>query len=134
MNRRSFLAAALSALVLPALVPVEAQAQGGWVLLGVRQVNGAYDRDRIPVGAQAGSFRKLRLKVRGNDLLIDDFDVVFSNGGHQDISVRSFIRQGGYTRALDLKGKARGIRHVTFKYGKFANGRGRTWVELWAWR
>ncbi len=120
------------ALVGPALVtPAEAAT---WVFLGKRKVNGRLDHDRIVVGIWAGTFDKIKLRVTGNDVRIDDLDVTYGNGMHDDIAVRRLIRQGGETRAIDLRFNNRFIRHVDFTYGKFRNGRGATYVELWGRR
>ncbi len=97
-------------------------------------MNGLLDHDRINVGFGAGTFDKLRLRVTGNDLMIYDLDVRYGNGVRDDLPVRLWIPQGGYTRAIDLRINNRFIRHVAFSYGKFANGRGPTWVELYGRR
>ena len=132
MDRRSLLlgigVAALGGL---AAAPAEAAT---WYLLGKRRVNGLSDHDRINVGAGAGTFDKLRLHVTGNDLMIYYLQVRYGNGARDDIPVRLLIPQGGYTRAIDLRLNNRFIRYVDFNYGKFANGRGATWVELYGQR
>jgi hypothetical protein len=116
-----------------AVITGEAQA-ASWVLLGRRQVNGGVDVDQINVGRGAGVFSRIRLKVTGNDLMIYDLDVRYGNGANDDIPVRLLIPQGGQTRAIDLRANNRFIRHVRFTYGKFANGRGATHVELWGYQ
>lgn len=105
-----------------------------WYLLGKRKVNGLADHDRIDVGAGAGTFDKIRLHVTGNDLMIYDLDVRYGNGARDDLPVRLLIPQGGYTRAIDLRFNNRFIRYVDFNYGKFADGDGATWVELYGQR
>ena len=133
MERRGFLTG-LVALSTVGMLSVKKSEAAVWVKLGTRQVNGSLDYDRIIVRARAGKFDKLKLLVKGNDLMIYDLDVRYSNGGHDDIPVRSLIPQGGETRVMDLRGGSRSIRHVNFKYGKFAHGKGATWGELWARR
>jgi len=132
MERRSFLlgigTAALTGFASP---PASAAT---WYLLGKRKVDGLLDHDRISVGAGAGTFDRIKLRVTGNDLMIYDLDVRYGNGAHDDIPVRLLIPQGGYTRNLDLRFSNRFIRHVDFTYGKFTNGRGATWVELYGRR
>lgn len=134
MDRRNFLFGT-AAVAATALFATESQAgHEAWVYLGRRKVNGFNDFDRIPVGRGEGRFRKIRLLVKGNDLFINDLDVRFGNGENQDIRVRSFIPQGGQTRAIDLAGGRRFIQNVRFHYGKPRNGRGATFVELWGRR
>ena len=132
MDRRSFMLS-LSAAGAAMLLPQAAEA-ATWVKLGTRKVNGLIDHDRISVGASWGTFDKIRLYVRGNNLWLYDLDIRFSNGSRQDVGVRAFIPQGGYTRAIDLIGDKRFIRHVTFFYGKPKNGQGPTFVELYGRR
>ena len=132
MDRRNLLMG-IGAVALGGLAAAPAEA-ATWYLLGKRRVNGLIDLDRINVGAGAGTFDKIRLHVTGNDLMIYDLDVRYGNGARDDISVRLLIPQGGYTRTIDLRHSDRFIRHVAFSYGKFANGRGATWVELYGRR
>lgn len=128
MDRRQFVfgtVAAASGL----LVATETQA-ATWYSLGKRRVNGLVDVDQINVGASAGVFDAIRLKVTGNDLMIYDLTVRYGNGADDDIPVRLLIPQGGQTRVIDLRANNRFIRHVRFTYGKFMNLRGPTYVEL----
>jgi hypothetical protein len=134
MDRRTFLSGlALAAASTTLLVTSEAQA-ANWVLLGRARVNGQLDHDIVPVGRDKGTFRSLRLKVMGNDLQLFDLTVQYGNGVDDHLPVRSQIRQGGTTRAIDLRANRRFIRDVRLTYGKFANGRGPTFVEVWGLR
>ena len=130
MDRRTFmlgLAAAPMALALPET----AEAQQGWVRLGTRRVNGFIDVDRIPVGDGAGTFRSLRVRVRGNALRLFDMTVRYGNGVDDSIPVRAIIPAGGYTRVLDLRGGNRFIRFVQFTYGRLPTGARPTFVDLY---
>jgi len=128
MDRRSFITG-LAFAATGGMLATQTQA-ATWYSLGVRRVNGLVDVDQINVGAGAGVFDKIRLKVTGNDLLIYDLDVRYGIGGRDDIPVRLLIPQGGMTRVIDLRLNNRFIRHVRFTYGKFPNGQGPTYVEL----
>lgn len=130
MQRRKFITglAATAGLILTAVPEVHALS---WTYLGTRRVNLLLDRDRIHVGVSSGLYEKIRLKVRGNGLFVLDVKVVYSNGASDHIPVRFFIPQGGYTRAMDLRGGSRHIRYVQLTYTKPINGNGRTWVDLW---
>ena len=135
MDRRTFLSGGALAFAAAATTALSTQAEAAtWVLLGRRRVNGGLDFDEIPVGRGAGTFNHIRLKVTGNDLLLYDLDVRYGNGRNDDIPVRLLIPQGGYTRAIDLRANNRLIRSVRFAYGKFRNGRGATYVELYGSR
>src|SRR4051812_31452181 len=132
MYRRGFMLGIAGAAVAMAL-PETAEA-AVWVPLGTRRVNGLIDVDRINVGAGLGTFKRIRLKVRGNALLLYDLRVRYGNGSDGKIPVRVLIPQGGYTRSIDLAGNNRFIRYVQFTYGKLPNGAGPTFVELYGRR
>ncbi len=131
LSRRKFssslLAFAVACSTQLATMPAEA---ASWKYLGTRTVNGLVDFDQIKVPVSYGKFKKIRLRVRGNSLLVYDVKVHYRNGRVQDVPIRVFIPQDGRTRVIDLNGSSRWIRKVTFKYGKFANGKGRTFVDL----
>lgn len=134
MDRRTFLFTLTGAALTAFLPGMEAQAATGWIKLGSRRVNGFLDVDRIAVGAGEGRFRRLRLRVRGNDLFMFRMKATFENGASQDFAIRLLIPQGGYTRSLDLAGDRRFIRHVDFFYGKPKDGGGNTFVDLYGQR
>jgi hypothetical protein len=132
MDRRTFLLG-MAATPFALTLPEDAEA-ATWVRLGTRRVNGLIDVDRIQVGAGAGTFRRIRVRVRGNALLLYNLRVRYGNGADDQIPVRVLIPQGGYTRAIDLAGNDRFIRWVQFAYGKLPNGAGPTWVDLYGRR
>jgi hypothetical protein len=90
--------------------------QPEWIGLGCNAVDFAIDRDAIKVGRQDGTFTKLKLSVTGNPVEFTDARVVYGNGQHDTLKIRSVIRPGGETRPLDLAGKARGIDRVELLY------------------
>lgn len=128
MDRRTLLRGTLAAAT-AVFTAGEAQA-ASWYSLGKHKVNGLIDFDQFNVGRSKGVFDAIRLKVTGNDLLIYDLEVRYGNGADDDIPVRLLIPQGGQTRIIDLRANKRFIRHVRLSYGKFANGKGSTYVEL----
>lgn len=130
MRRRSFLIG--SALAMGA--GFAQAAENDWVFLGSRTVQWGVDRDTIEVGADAGRFDHVLFKVSGNDILILDMNVIYSNGGHDDIPLRLHIPQGGQSRVIDLRGGNRNIRRVEFTYERVLDGDGLAKVELWGQR
>lgn len=133
MDRRTFLLA-LGGTAVAAALPQAAEAAPTWVRLGSRRVNRLLDVHRIAVGAGAGTFRRIRLRVRGNNLLMYRLTLRYANGRTEQLPVRALIPQGGYTRAIDLSGNRRFIRSVEFAYGKLPNGAGPTFVDLYGIR
>lgn len=104
-----------------------------WEYLGSRTVGFAVDRDAISARGE-GAFRRIRLCVEGNAIEMFDLDVVFGNGGRQDVQVRDIIRPGTCTRAIDLRGRARNIRRVVMVYRSIPNFRGQAVVNLYGIR
>ena len=86
-----------------------------WEFLGAREVNHFSEVDRI----HAQGFRKysqVKICVSNRAVRMQDVDVVFRNGGHQDLQVRHFLRPGDCTRPLDLAGYRRDIRFLNLVY------------------
>ncbi len=113
-----------------AAAPLTLQA-GDWELLGSRKVGFRHDRDVIHVGADAGRFSKIQLRVRRAGVRFFDVRVHFGNGEVQDIPIRRFIPAGGETRVIDLHGGRRFIRKVVFHYKTRRAAPRRAVVKLW---
>jgi hypothetical protein len=84
--------------------------------LGCRDVNFRVDRDAIHVGRHEGTFRAIRLKVRGAPIEMFDLKVTYGNGRWDDLAVRQIIPAGGETRWIDLRGRDRFIRRIDMVY------------------
>ena len=124
--------------------PVKAEAdsgRGSWVELGVRRVDFKAERDTFAVGAEAGTFKKLRFAVKQRGIRILGVKVHYASGQVQALKVRAKLAKGGRTRVIDLAGKRpRRIKKVVFVYrsrarsaGKNLNSskKGRAHVILW---
>ena len=94
-----------------------------WEELGCQKVGFLIDRDVVKVGRHDGRFKAIRLEVSGNTVYMEDLKVVNGNGVPDDIPVRSEIRDGGQTRALDL-GRDRAIDRVEMVYRAQPNFKG----------
>lgn len=102
-----------------------AAAAARWDQLGCKSVGFGVDRDVIKVGRNDGTFTAIKLKVRSAPIEIFDLRVVFGNGKRQDIRVRSVIKPGGETRAIDLAGANRGIDRVELLYRSIPTFKGK---------
>ena len=120
MNRRTLLAgfAAASA---AAFLPVQAFA-ASWVNLGSKSVSLLADHDTIRVGAGAGLFTDIRLKVTGNTVFIHSMKVTFSSGATHSVNLRFAFLPGTSSRVINLPGPARLIRKVDLVYSKLLGG------------
>ena len=87
-----------------------------WVLLGTRTVNDRADHDVIAVTGARGDFTRIKLTVQRFSVDFHRVVVHFGNGEKQEVELRSTIRAGGETRAIDLEGTDRVINRVEFWY------------------
>jgi len=94
------------------IAPAQAQ---GWDRIGSRVVAHQAERDVIS-GRGDGRFSRIRICVERRAVRFYDVDVVFGNGGRQDIRLRRRIGPGDCTRAIDLRGGRRFIRRIIFDY------------------
>jgi len=100
-------------------------------LLGSRKVNFGADHDTINCNLRDGTFHAIRIEVEGSEMEMWDVDVFFLNGGHEDIATRHEFREGSWSRRIDLRGGARGIDKVTFKYKSKKPRTGKATVKLY---
>ena len=77
---------------------------GGWELLGQGEADFKKDRDRINVGRREGSFRELRVVVRGAPVEIYDMVVTFADGRTFSPNMRHRFEENSSTREIDLPG------------------------------
>jgi hypothetical protein len=102
----------------------------GWSLLGAQTVEGKKDKDVIKVGKKAGKFTKVTIVVTDSDLELQDFIVTFNNGEKFDPKLRHAFKEGSRSRAIDLPGEARFIKHIEVKYGNLPGG-GKAKLEVY---
>jgi len=86
-----------------------------WELIGATQVSFRTERDTIRVHGN-DRHRQIMVCVYNKPVRFLDMDVRFGNGRSQDVGVRSVIGAGQCTRAIDLNGRHRDIRSVSFAY------------------
>jgi hypothetical protein len=123
-----FLAALTLVSIAPAADAQPRRGAGNWEQLGCQRVGFIRDRDTIRVGRGEGRFSAIRLRVAGNDIFLQDLTVVYGNGNPDRLQVRSDIRAGGQTRAIDLKGAARAIQSIELTYRSRPNFKGQATV------
>lgn len=88
----------------------------GFVKVAERRVGDRFDRDVISLPGRR-RFSEIKLCVRRRAVEFVDLDVVFANGGNQDIGVRRVIYPGECTRNIRLRGRGpRNIEHIIMKY------------------
>jgi hypothetical protein len=114
-------AGALTALASPALAQKVTRPRpggaGGWRLIGTMTANFVADHDSITVKGPFDDFRRVKLRVTGADLEIHRLVIAYDSGTAEELEVREFIRQGGETRAIDLRGMGRrSVRRIDVWY------------------
>ena len=124
--------AGIAAVLLTAAIPV-VYAQGRWELLGTAHVDGNVDHDNIAVGIRDGRFRALQLRVARGAIEFERVVIHYGDGEPEEIRVRQRIRDGGVTRAIDLRGSERVIRSVELWYARGGERR-RPEVQLYGRR
>jgi hypothetical protein len=131
MKFKAGYAIAAAVMTLGVVADASAQPRPGrdvWVQLGCQTVGFTVDRDVIRVGRREGRFKAIRLIANGNRVNMIDLKVVYANGEPDDIPVRSELRPGTPTRALDLRGRERAIDRIEMIYRSELNFRGRATV------
>ena len=117
MRKALFCAAGIALVSVFSATPSLAQK---WVNLGSRSVADNTETDVIGASG-AGPFRRIKLCVSRRAVAFKDLDVVFGNGGSQDLKIRRRIGPGQCTRAIDVKGGRRNIKRVIMRYETIRN-------------
>jgi hypothetical protein len=135
MNRRAFVLVPLVVIAsLACAARAGARQAQEWVALGQREVTDRLDHDLITVTARRGDFRRIKLTVQRAPVDFHRVTIHYGDGSNQEVELRSTIRAGGETRAIDLTGKDRVIRSVEFWYdAKTIRGR-RAAIHLFGMR
>ena len=126
-----------SALVAAGLAtPASAHFPGPWApswdLLGTRSVRHFADRDVVPAYGHR-HYSQIKICAYNKPIRFYDLDVVFHNGGHQDVPVRAVLAPGQCTRSVDLFGYRRDIQFVNMAYQTLGWNHGsRAFVRVYA--
>lgn len=105
-----------------------------WQFIADKWVSWGVDHDVILMGNLNDGFRQLKLKVTDGPLKMYDMKVYFDNGGIQDVSIRTQIRQGGESRIIDLDGGLRHLSKIEFWYETKGFLKGKARVAVWGKR
>jgi hypothetical protein len=92
-------------------------ARGTWRLIGQVRAGHSVDHDVIVVQGPYDNFRRIKFVVTDAPLNLHRLMVTYDNGEPDLIVVRQNIRQGGESRAIDLRGIGRrSLRRIDFWY------------------
>jgi hypothetical protein len=103
-----------------------------WDFIGAREVRHMTDHDRVFAQGHR-QYNQVKICVYNRPIRFYDLDVVFNNGGHQDVQTRNVLLPGQCTRAIDLNGHRRDIRFVNMVYETTGRNFGpRAFVKVFA--
>jgi hypothetical protein len=113
------------------VVRPRAGAPGTWRVIGQVTAGFTADHDTIVVAGPFDNFRKIKFKVTDAPLNLQRLVVTYDNGAPDELEVRENIKQGGESRAIDLRGVGkRSIRKIDFWYDTKGVLRGRADVTV----
>jgi hypothetical protein len=101
-----------------------------WLALGERAITGDLDRDTIAVAGSQGTFRAIKMSVRGSAVRFNRVVLRFENGAQRELQLDVRVPAGGETRMIHLKGEERELRDVEFWYEPASVGRRGAVVQL----
>lgn len=87
-----------------------------WEKLGSKKVSYKLDKDVIRVGKHEGTFKKLKLVVTKGSLNMHRMVVHYGNGTSEEIKLKHTFNRRSDSRIIDLKGRNRIIKKITFIY------------------
>ena len=114
MRKLALVTMALASFIFSGTLPAATQ-DNEWELLGEKLVSKHAERDTINA-LDEGVFAEIKLCVERRAVHFYDLDVIFGNGGHQDLQIRRLIGPGECTRAIDIRGDERIIAEIIMKY------------------
>ena len=132
MNTLSACKKSVIAVLLFLFVSASLLAQSNWQKLGSRKVNFKVEKDEIVVGAQEGTFTKLKLLVTSGSLNMHKMVVVYGNGKREEIQLRHNFSSKSTSRLIDLKGNKRAIQKIIFWYDSDLTRKGRATLSVFA--
>ena len=105
-----------------------------WVFLGSKTVDFGLDRDVVQVGYRDGSFKKIKIVVRGGGLNMYRCIVHFENGSKEEIDLRHNFSKNSATRIIDLPANRRFIDRIVFVYDSKNNQTRKSKVLVFGWQ
>ena len=106
-----------AALACTASFPIQGQV---WDFLGVTQIDGTRDHDKIHVTRRNGVFRAIQLRVSGDAIFFDRVVVHFADGTSEASPVQGRIWPEGRNHIIGFSGESRVVESVEVWYYKEA--------------
>lgn len=106
-------------LVVACAISLPAQGQV-WDFLGVTQIDGTRDHDKIQVTRRNGFFHAIQLRVGGDAIFFDRIVVHFGDGTSEVLAVQGRIWPDGRNHIIGFSGERRVVESVEVWYYKEA--------------
>lgn len=106
-------------------------ASAQWREIGSKEVDYNLDHDTMNITAWKGDLRRIRIGVSRAPVRFVRIVLTYGNGNTQEISIRSLIRPGGFSRSIDLRGRERVLNKVEFWYQSASLRRQKAVVTLY---
>lgn len=101
-----------------------------WEKLGSRTVDYRLDKDIIHVGLKDGRFSKLKIAVEGGDINMHSMKVEYMNGQVEKINIKHNFSKRSASRTIDLLGRKRVIKNISFWYDTKSKSRRKAKVSI----
>lgn len=98
-------------------LPVKGQV---WDFLGITQIDGTRDHDKIRVTRRSGAFQAIQLRVSGDAIFFDRIVVHFGDGTSEALAVQGRIWPEGRNHIIGFSGERRVVESVEVWYYKEA--------------
>jgi hypothetical protein len=106
-------------LVVACAISLPAQGQV-WDFLGVTQIDGTRDHDKIQVTRRNGFFHAIQVRVSGDAIFFDRIVVHFGDGTSEVLAVQGRIWPDGRNHIIGFSGERRVVENVEVWYYKEA--------------
>ncbi len=98
------------------------------ILFAAEHVRFRSDTQVIPVGAEVGKFRRIRLRVVDNDIVLKKFEIHYSDGKSETREINAKIKRNTTTDWFELTGE-RFVKNISLQYESRPNFRGQARIE-----
>lgn len=99
------------------------------VMFGYQNLELGIDRETIKIGREVGKFNRIRLRVLGDSVHVNDLKVTFEDGTDQQFHIDTDIKENTYSHWLPLTGE-RFIRDIELTYRAHPGAEKRARVEV----
>ncbi|HYK46939.1 MAG TPA: hypothetical protein VEV83_17300 [Parafilimonas sp.] len=96
--------------------------KSGWKKIGELHVDFKADKDVMKVAGEE-HYKALKIKAVDAGVHIESMQVVYANGTPDDVPIRYDFKRGEESRQIDLAGKDRNIKEISFVYRSLSNSR-----------